>query len=138
MKNVSQCFANCQFNKQRINVPAEPYDRYPQINFTELFKYNTRISTASSLFAAYINEENVNRGLLLIDSTLLSLSYNIVDISSMFYNNKLMYGNVPLFQSVMYPILTSVNNYLYEVKKSNVLNETLLETRLRPIEWLNQ
>lgn len=138
LKNVSQCFANCQFNKQRINIPAELYDIYPQINFTELFKYNTRISTASSLFAVYINEKNINRGLLLIDSTLLSLSYNIVDISSMFYNNKLMYGNVPLFQSDMYPILTFVNNYLYEVKRSNVLNEGSLETRLRPIEWLNQ
>lgn len=132
LKNISQCFANCQFNTDwYTGAPGN----YSQITFNTLFKFNLRLTNASSLFANYIEELGVYRGLYIIDSTLLNLSYSLANISGMFYNNINLQGAVPLFREVEYPVLTIFNNYLYGVDKTKITNESQVELRLRPDQW---
>ena len=54
----------------------------------------------------------------------------------MFYYCKYMVGNVPLFNSLAYPVLNSVTGYLTECIESQITNSDQLEPRLVPASWL--
>ena len=137
VNNVSQVFANCQFNRQMHALSIDEADNiYPQINFMTLFKYNQRIVNASALFATYLYTKDYPRGLYFIDASLFPAQYNLNNISNMFYDNKNMKGSIPLFKAIMYPILSNVAGYLYGVPKANITNAAEVELRLRPTEWL--
>lgn len=105
-----------------------------QINFSEIFKANIKITNASNLFAV-TNLTNLNRGLLLITSDLLRNALQINNISGMFYYNTRLSGSVPLFQANIYTALNSVSSYLTGVNKNSILNADLLEPRLIPLGW---
>lgn len=47
-----------------------------------------------------------------------------------------MVGNVPLFNSLAYPVLNSVTGYLTECIESQITNSDQLEPRLVPASWL--
>ena len=107
---------------------------YPQINFSQLFINNTRISNASNLFAV-LGSNEANKGLLLIEDTLLQNSYNLNNVSGMFYYCTSLQGAVPLFNSLSYPILNVVSGYLSGVSQYNITNADQLESKFKPIEW---
>ena len=134
--SIAGMFSNCQFNKQKKLIPEESADIYPQISY-DMFKYNLKLVNASSLFAVYISEGGVTRGLLRIDQTLFDSNINMNDISNMFYNNIAMSGAVPPFKSAYYPILSSVSGYLFGVVKANITNASSIiadDPRLAPAE----
>lgn len=134
LKNISSMWNNCKFDNREYNLPGV-LENQPQLNFSELFKMNTKISTANNLFA--VSELGTDRtGLFMITPDLLKLSYNINDISGMFLNNARLKGAVPLFQAASYPYLKLVSSYLTGVMKSNITNADQLEPRLIPQEWL--
>ena len=54
----------------------------------------------------------------------------------MFYYNVNMIGAVPEFSVSNYPILNSVSGYLSGCLEQNITNADLLESRLKPIEWI--
>ena len=97
---------------------------------------NPRISNAAGLFAVLGDNLGGDRGLLLIEDTLLQNSYNLNNVSSMFYYCTKLQGAVPTFTSATYPVLNIVSGYLTGVKKSNITNADQLESRLVPAEWL--
>lgn len=134
LTNISNLFINCVFDKRSFVLGSET-DNISQISW-DMFKNNPLLTNASSLFAAYINEPNVTRGLYIINRTLFDSNKNMNNISNMFYNNRKMIGEVPQFESSMYTRLVTVSNYLYSVPKSNITNAGNLETRLVPAEWL--
>lgn len=132
LRIIASVWADCIFDSRKYNGEGAP-KTYPQFDFVNIFKNNTRITNASSLFA--VNNPEVNGGLHIIQSTLLNLCYNIANISNMFYYNKNMTGEVPTFTAATYPVLTIVNGYLAGCIKSNITNADSLETRLVPQEW---
>lgn len=135
LKNVNGLWYNCKFDKRVYNAEVtEAQSIYPQIDFANIFKYNTKLSNASNLFATD-GDSTQKRGLLLITSEILQLCYNINNISNMFYYCTLMVGNVPTFISNTYPILNIVAGYLTGCPKTNITNADLLEARLQPAEW---
>lgn len=135
LKNISGCWSNCQFDKRAYNADGTQ-EIYPQIDFENIFKNNTKITNASSLFATTVITENSTLGLLLIEDTLLKTCYNINNISNMFYYCRGMVGNVPMFVSANYPVLNVVSGYLQGCVKSNITNADELESRLIPSDWL--
>ena len=136
LTNISQVFANCQFNKEQHALSIEATNNiYSQIDFTNLFRYNQRLNNVSGLFANYLSDINYPRGLNFINASLFSAQYNINNISNMFFDNRKMRGSVPPFKTVMYTILSNVAGYLYGVTKGNITNVEDLETRLWPKEW---
>lgn len=135
LKIVNRCWADCYFDKRAYNADGTS-ETYPQFDFVNLFKNNTRISSAQNLFATSNVSGEETRGLLLITEDLLKECYNINNISSMFYYCKALMGAVPTFSSSLYPVLNVVTNYLSGVSKSNITNADQLESRLVPAEWL--
>ena len=96
---------------------------------------NPRISNASGLFAVLGDIlEGGDRGLLLIEDTLLQNSYNLNNVSSMFYYCTSLQGAVPLFNSLSYPILNVVSSYLSGVSQHNITNADQLESKFKPTE----
>ena len=135
--SIAGMFSNCQFNK-RMSIAYIDTLLTTQISY-DMFKYNLKLVNASSLFAVYISEGGVTRGLLKIDQTLFDSNINMNDISNMFYNNIAMSGAVPPFKSAYYPILSSVSGYLFGVVKANITNASSIiadDPRLAPAEWL--
>lgn len=134
LKNISGLWSDCSFDSKEYNGIGSN-EIYPQIDFTEIFKNNTKITDASNLFAI-TDSFNGKNGLLIIDKTLLKLSYIIGDISGMFLGCGYLSGEVPEFQSTTYSYLNKYFNYLTGVSKSNITNADNLEDRLKPQEWL--
>ena len=133
LRTVSEVWSNCTFDPR--DYVAEGVNRdNPQLDFGNIFKVNTRITNAASLFAV-TTMEMAATGLYFIDSSLLRECYNINNISSMFYRNADMVGSVPLFQSAVYPVLNVVSSYLEGCTKSNITNADQLEDRLVPASW---
>jgi hypothetical protein len=133
--SIAGMFSNCQFNK-RMSIAYIDTLLTTQISY-DMFKYNLKLVNASSLFAVYISEGGVTRGLLKIDQTLFDSNINMNDISNMFYNNIAMSGAVPPFKSAYYPILSSVSGYLFGVVKANITNASSIiadDPRLAPAE----
>lgn len=137
LRIIASVWAMCKFDKRAYNA-NDTSEVYPQFDYVNLFKNNVRITNASNLFSLSGIDTlvNINYGLLLIDSSLLKLCYNINNISSMFYNCSGMSGSVPLFQSATYPVLNTVSGYLSGCTKDAITNADLLEARLVPTEWL--
>ena len=91
LTNISQVFANCQFNKEQHALSIEAANNiYPQIDFINLFRYNQRLNNVSGLFANYMFDANYPRGLHFIHASLFSAQYNINNISNMFFDNRKM------------------------------------------------
>lgn len=137
LTNVSNCWANCIFDKRPYNASSFPSGTVycAQFDFEKLFKYNPLIQSASGLFAAY-NTLGAYRGLYIITLNLLQLAYNINDISSMFYNNSQMSGEVPVFNTTVYKRLASTSNYLYGCSEGNITNSAdLIANKLAPDTW---
>ena len=107
-----------------------------QINFRELFANSPRIVNASYLFAVF-DLDAKDKGLKIIDSSLLSASINITNISGMFYYNTSMKGSVPEFNSSVHTVLNTVSGYLTSVSEGNITNSSKLEQRLIPQGWSN-
>ena len=112
---------------------------YPQFVFVELFRYNTKITNASGLFA--VVDSSQGRGLLLTNPSkatttcaLLETAQNINNISNMFFYCTLLAGAVPTFPSTVYTALNSVSGYLVGTSKTNITNNASLETRLVPLD----
>ena len=135
LKIISGVWNNCIFDKRGYNADGTQ-EIYPQIDFINIFKNNTKISNASSLFGVSMINSGVNYGLLLITGDLLKTCYNINNISSMFYYCTNLQGEVPLFSSTSYPILNMVSGYLTGVQKANITNAGDLESGLIPSDWL--
>ena len=138
LRNISGLWANTEFDNRRYGVEQlYPEDlKESQINFTELFKASTRITNASNLFA--VTDTNLkNKGLKIIESTLLETARNINDISGMFYYNTALIGEVPKFESAFYTALNAVSGYLTNVPETNISNSLELEPRLIPQGWSN-
>lgn len=135
LKNISGVWSNCIFDA-RDYIAEGVSSLNPQIDFENIFKYNTRITNASNLFAVTNIESGKSYGLYFIDKTLLYNSTNINNISNMFYYCANMKGSVPPFQSTMYPVLNVVEGYLVGVQKANITNADELEDRLKPSDWL--
>ena len=95
---------------------------------------NPRISNAAGLFAVLGDNLGKNRGLLLIEDTLLQNSYNLNNVSGMFYYCTYLQGAVPLFNSLSYPILNVVSGYLSGVSQYNITNVDQLESKFKPTE----
>lgn len=137
LKTISEAWSDCIFDN-RAYIAEGVETTYPQINFSEIFKNNTKISNASSLFAVTGGSWILNpTGLLLIEKSLLSTCYDMNNISGMFYYCKDMKGEVPEFSSATYLVLNVVSNYLTGCTKSNITNADNLESRLVPSDWLN-
>ena len=136
LRNISGVWSNCKFDKRLYNYESAPPDAidYPQINFTEIFRGNIRITNASNLFAVTDISET-GRGLLIITPDLLRSALQINNVSNMFYYNTNLSGAVPLFQSNIYTALNSTFGYLVGVSRSNITNADLLEPRLIPLGW---
>lgn len=134
LRTISGCWSDCEFDKRAYKADGTS-EIYPQFDFENLFKNNTRITNASSLFAVANITDTKVRGLLLITEDLLKTCYNINNISSMFYYCKSMMGAVPTFTSANYPVLNIVSNYLSGVSKDHITNADQLESRLVPSEW---
>lgn len=134
LKIISGCWSDCEFDKRAYKADGTS-ETYPQFDFENLFKNNTRITNASNLFAVSNITDTRVKGLLLITEDLLKTCYNINNISSMFYYCKSMMGAVPTFTSANYPVLNVVSNYLSGVSKVNITNADQLESRLVPSEW---
>ena len=109
LRNVSSVWSNCIFDSRRYNAESVISDQ-PQFNFNQILAYNLKITNASGLFGVFIIDDKP-RGLRLISSDLLQSSTNLNNISNMFYYCKYMVGNVPLFNSLAYPVLNSVTGY---------------------------
>lgn len=95
---------------------------------------NPRISNASNLFAVLGDNLDGKKGLLLIEDTLLQNSYNLNNVSGMFYYCTSLQGAVPLFNSLSYPILNVVSGYLSGVSQYNITNADQLESKFKPTE----
>ena len=134
LRNVSSVWSNCIFDSRRYNAESVISDQ-PQFNFNQILAYNLKITNASGLFGVFIIDDKP-RGLRLISSDLLQSSTNLNNISNMFYYCKYMVGNVPLFNSLAYPVLNSVTGYLTECIESQITNSDQLEPRLVPASWL--
>lgn len=134
LRIISGCWSDCEFDKRAYKADGTS-EIYPQFDFENLFKNNTRITNASSLFAVANITDTKVRGLLLITEDLLKTCYNINNISGMFYYCKSMMGAVPTFVSANYPVLNIVSNYLSGVSKDYITNADQLESRLVPSEW---
>ena len=106
-----------------------------QINFSNIFKYNTKIINASGLFAVTNYQASDGRGLLIIDSSLFNNSLKMQNISNMFYQNTSMVGSVPTFKISSYPVLTTVAGYLNGCIESNITNASELDSSLKPSTW---
>ena len=136
LKLVSELWSNCTFDNREYKADGVETS-YPQINFSEIFKNNTKITKASGMFSVGASYNwYIPTGLLLVEKSLLLTCYNINDISNMFYYCKDMMGEVPEFPSSSYQILNVVSGYLSGCTKSNITNVDNLETRLLPAEWL--
>ena len=137
LKVVSGVWSDCKFDKRAYNAGGAQ-EIYPQIDFANIFKNNTKISNASYLFSVTSagDDKESDYGLLLITEDLLKICYNINDIRNMFYYCTKLQGAVPTFVSANYPILNLVSGYLTGVKKANITNADQLESRLVPAEWL--
>ena len=129
LRNITGCWADCVFDKRSYNAETAPDTS--QFDFLNLFINNTRISNASALFAVY-TIDSYQRGLYKIEKTLLQNSYNINNISNMFYYNSQMSGEVPEFPSASYIVLNSVTGYLVGCTRGLITNESTLEVRLKP------
>lgn len=134
LTDVSSMWQNCQFDNRKYGIDGAEAT-YPQIDFSNIFKDNTRIQNASGLFSVTNLQGEKQLGLRLIERTLLETCYNITNISNMFYYNTAMVGEVPTFKSATYQYLTTVSGYLTGVSKSNIANESELEAQLRPSTW---
>lgn len=130
--NISRAFANCQFNQ---NKSALIDGEYPQIYFDNIFKYNTYIYNAQGLFAVNILGTEQPYGLRLIEKSLLSNCYQLQNISTMFYYNEQMVGEVPEFPSAQYTLISKYNDYLAGCNQGNITNVNNLEDRLKPTSW---
>ena len=136
LRNISSCWSNCIFDSRNYNsdVLGENQNENPQINFSEIFKANIRITNASNLFAV-TEITGEQKGLLFIENSLLRTAQQIADISGMFYYNSSMRGNVPTFSSSIYTALNGYGGYLSGVSKGNIYNADILEPRLWPNGW---
>ena len=134
LRVVSNLWSNCNFDNRPYSAEAFTEEQliHSQINFANVFNYNTKITNASGLFAAYSSD----KGLKLIDSSLFNRSFNMNSISNMFYYNTLMKGTVPEFNSAVYPVLNNVSGYLLGCIKHQIQNANNLELRLIPSYWL--
>ena len=140
LKNITSLWSNCIFDKRPYNSDSLPGDAiyYPQINFSDIFAKNTKISNASGLFAVTDITSGVIKGLLMIESSLLQTAINITNISNMLYYSSAMTGNVPTFNSTTYRYIGAYSGYLSGVLESNIVNRDDIETRLRPSDWSQQ
>ena len=146
--NVSSLFRNCLFSE--YNYYEAPNGEHSQINFEELFRTCGSLSNVSNLF--YVdNMDDVDRGLRIIRSTLFGTSTVneqtilnnpfITNVSGMFYNNKRLKGNIPLF-GVEFTRVSSYSNYVEGVTRSNIDNaETFIsehEGNWIPQSWIEE
>lgn len=135
LKTIAEVWSNCRFDSRAYNAEGT-VTTYPQFDYVNLFKSNTRITNASGLFSvSSITSDSNKMGLLLISDDLLRTCYNINNIGNMFYYCTNLSGAVPTFNSLTYPILNVVSGYLSGVKKGNITNADILEDRLIPAEW---
>jgi len=134
LKNVSGCWSDCIFDRRAYNADTAP--SMSQFTYQSLFANNPRITNASSLFAVY-TIDTIYRGLYTIEKTLLQNCYNINNVSNMFYYNGSMAGEVPEFPALSYTVLNSVTGYLIGCTRGLITNESTLEARLKPEDWLN-
>ena len=134
LRNISNLWADCTFSNRPYTAESFTDEQliYPQIDFQNIFNNNTKITNASGLFASY----SLAKGLFIIEDTLLNRAFNLNNISSMFYYNINMKGNVPEFPATSYPILNTVSGYLSGCLEQNITNASSLETRLIPLEWI--
>ena len=135
LTNVSGVWSNCLFDQRKFKSDQTVQLGYPQFNFLNIFQYNTKIVTASGLFAVTEYQSSAGRGLLLIESNLFSNSLKMQNISNMFYQCALMTGAVPLFSTTSYTVLNTVSGYLEGCTQSNISNRDSLASNLKPPTW---
>nr|DAK03626.1 MAG TPA: hypothetical protein [Bacteriophage sp.] len=70
LKNISEVWSNCMFDKREYNADGTK-ETYPQMDFVNIFKNNTKITNASGLFSVSYFDQNNKYGLLLISKELL-------------------------------------------------------------------
>lgn len=135
LKIIKEVWSNCRFDKRAYNAEGTS-EIYPQFDFVNLFKNNTKITNAFGLYSVTLPSTETGYGLLLITEDLLKISYNINNISNMFYYCASLQGAVPTFATLTYPVLNLVSGYLVGVKKENITNANSLELRLIPSDWV--
>lgn len=134
LRDVSYAWFNVGFDERPYNTDSINVSKYPQVDFDNIFISNIRITNAAYLFAV-ASITNVDKGLRLINDGLLRNALNIENISSMFYYNQRMSGNVPTFNSSIYSALNTYEGYLQGTNRGNITNSDLLEPRLIPSNW---
>ena len=136
LRDISGTWADTKFDPRNYKSEFLPENlsKNPQINFTEIFKYNNRIVNASRLFGVSdISKPNV--GLKFIETTLLQNSRNLNNVSEMFYFNTELKGEIPLFPSSIYTAIVQTSGYVTGVNKANITNADQLEDKFRPESW---
>ena len=133
LKVINNLWSNCKFDSRPYNSSEIFSGIYSQFSFIDLFKYNTKITNASGLFA--VINTGLGKGLLIIESALLEAAQNISNISNMFFYCTSLKGAVPLFYSSTYTALSNISGYLIGVPENNITNSSDVETRLRPSDW---
>lgn len=137
--NISYLFRDATFSA--LDYYEASQGNNPQISYS-MFDTCSELQNVKGLFAVN-STQDINKGLLFIDSTLFK-SINgeannprITDISEMFYNNRLLSGNIPLFDTAIYRRLVLYSNYLEGVSKYNIQNaDTFIN--LHGTNWIPQ
>ena len=140
--NASNLFKNVLFAEKDYKEAAT--GEYSQIDFENLFKYCSELQNVSNLFATTgIDEEG--RGLRIISSNLFGTQEvegqviinnpRITNISGMFYNNRLLKGSIPLFDSGSYPRISSFSSYVEGVNKNSITNANVFMS-IHPTTWI--
>lgn len=144
LTNVSSLFRNIQFAEYNYYGVTEGNN--PQIDFVNMFKNCSELQNVSYLFSVD-KTDDYTRGLRLIDTTLFGTSERsgqivinnprITNISGMFYNNRLLRGSIPIFDTGSYPRITIFTSYVEGVNKGNISNASLYMSS-HNTDWIPQ
>lgn len=134
LRDISYLWFNCEFDTRPYDTSSFNVAKYSQFDFEKLFSSNIRITNAAYLFAI-ASVTDTNKGLKIIDDSLLKTALNIENITAMFYYNQHLSGSVPTFNSSIYTALNSYEGYLQGVNRGGITNSNLLEPRLIPSNW---
>lgn len=127
--SVSSLFRNGTFNEKDFYQSEE--GECPQFDYENLFKNCPNLQDVSNLFSIDSVETRL-QGLRVINSSLFGThdiggqmvvnNPRITNVSGMFYNNGLMRGTIPLFDTGSYTRITKFSNYVDKVPKGNITN----------------
>lgn len=143
--SISGLFKDVEFNSQ--DYLDSGIGSNSQIDFN-IFKTCSELQDVSQLFEV-TDLRNSNKGLRIIESILFDpvgiediSNPRITNVSSMFANNKLMIGSVPLFDTTKFTRIISAGGYLTGVNKSQINNADVFismhDTSWYPQSWIEE